>query len=216
MTIERLTPAIARVLANEGAAVLLDVRAPADFAAGHATGALSVAFSAHGLARRVASVLPRGASVIIVAAQDDVADAAAAQLGADNISVRGVLAGGFTAWHRTGLPEAAVREVAVETLLGRAADAIVIDVREPLEWATGHVPGALLVPLGELRGALGAIPRGGPVIAICEAGIRSCTAASILAAAGFPDVAHVPAGSSGYRKAHLPLAFPAPDEVRIT
>jgi len=216
VTIERLTPARARALADEGAAVLLDVRAPADFAAGHATGALSVPFSPRGLAGRVASVLPRGGSVIIIALDESSADAAAAQLGAWGIRVHGALAGGFAGWRASGLPKATIREVAVEELPERASDVTLIDVREPLEWVTGHVPGARLVQLGQLRGALASIPRSGPVVAICEAGVRSCTAASILAAAGFTAVAHVPAGSSGYRRAHLPLAFPAADEVGAT
>ena len=70
-------------------------------------------------------------------------------------------------------------------------------------------PGALLVPLGRLRDAMVSIPRGRHVVTICEAGVRSCTAASLLSAAGFADVAHVPAGSAGYRRSGLPLAFPS-------
>lgn len=216
MTPELVAPANARALVEEGTTVLLDVRAPSDFARGHATGALSVPFSPRGLAQRVGAVLPRGASVVIVAPNPAAADDAAAQLSAAAIRVRGVLAGGFAKWRAAGFPEAAVREVAVDELPERAPNVTLIDVREPLEWATGHVPGARLIPLGKLRDALPSIPRGGPLVAICEAGIRSCTAASILAGAGLTEVAHVPAGSSGYRKAHLPLAFPAVEEVGTT
>lgn len=211
MTLEPLSAATARALAEKNVTMLLDVRAPADFAHGHATGALSVPFSPRGLARRVNVVLPRSASVIIIAPEDGSAEATAQQLGDAGIRVLGALAGGFSAWRGAGFPEAEVREVAVQELSGRAPDVTVIDVREPVEWDTGHVPGARLVSLATLRDALPSIPRHGPVIAICEAGIRSCTAASILAAAGIADVAHVPAGSSGYRKAGLPLTFPAPE-----
>jgi hydroxyacylglutathione hydrolase len=214
VTLDVVAPTAARTFVEAGATVLLDVRAPADFARGHPAGALSVPFSAKGLARRVGNVLPRGSSVIIIAPDDGSADSAAAQLEAADVRVRGALAGGFDAWHAAELPEAATGQLTVDELSQRAPDVTLIDVREPLEWATGYVPGALLVPLGELRAALPSIPLGGPVIAICEAGIRSCTAASILAAAGIADVAHVPAGSSGYRKAGLPLAFPATEEVR--
>lgn len=216
MTPVLLDPATARALAEDGATVLLDVRAPVDFARGHATGALSVPFSPRGLAERVGAVLPRGASVVIAASDDISAVDAAAQLGAAGIRVRGLLAGGFAKWRAAGFPEAAIREVAVDELPERAPNVTLIDVREPLEWTTGHVPGARLIPLGKLREALPSISRGGPLVAICEAGIRSCTAASILAGAGFTDVAHVPAGSSGYRKAHLPLAFPTVEEVGTT
>ncbi len=77
----------------------------------------------------------------------------------------------------------------------------------------GPRSGAQLIPLGTLRSALPSIARERRVIAICEAGVRSCTAASILEAAGFADVAHVPGGSSGYRRAGLPLAFPTAEEA---
>jgi rhodanese-related sulfurtransferase len=78
------------------------------------------------------------------------------------------------------------------------------------------VPGALLISLGTLRGALPAVPRDQPIVTICEAGVRSSTAASILEAAGFTAVAHVPAGSSGYRRSGLRLEFPTAEEVDVS
>lgn len=203
----RLAPAEAHALAESGA-VLLDVRSPAEFACGHPRGALAVPFSQRGLARRVAAVLPAGAAVVLVAPDDACAEASADQLAAGGIPVRGVLDGGFPSWRDSALPEATVREIGLAELPRPSADgALLIDVREPQEWSTGHVPSAVLISLGGLREALPALPPARTVIAICEAGIRSCTAASILAAAGFADVAHVPAGTSGYRRAGLPLAY---------
>lgn len=209
MTLVAIGSATARVLAEGGEAVLLDLRLPAAFARGHAAGALSVPFSPRGLGARVRVVLPPGTRVVLVAPDTATAEAAAAQLTEASLTVRGVLNGGPDAWRAAGLPEAAIGEVAVDEVPRLANGATVIDVREPLEWATGYVPCALLVPLGTLRDALPSISRKRPVITICEAGVRSCTAASILAAAGFEDVAHVPAGSSGYRRSGLPLAFPS-------
>ncbi len=84
---------------------------------------------------------------------------------------------------------------------------VVLDVREPMEWETGHVPGALLISLGNLRRQLDRIPRSALVAVICEAGVRSCTAASILRAEGFQDVANAPEGTGGYRRAGLPLEY---------
>jgi hydroxyacylglutathione hydrolase len=207
-----VSPATAHRLAERGEAALVDLRPPAAFARGHAAGALSVPFSPRGLAARVRVALPADAAAVLVAPDDATGEAAAAQLVEAGVAVRGVLDGGFEAWRAAGLPEAVVREVAIDELPRLAEIATVIDVREPLEWTTGHVPGAMLVPLGRLREALPSVPRDRPVVAICEAGVRSCTAASIAAAAGFEDVAHVPAGSSGYRRLGLPLAFPS-DEV---
>lgn len=204
-----LSPVTARGLVQRGEALLLDLRPPAAFARGHAEGALSVPFSPRGLGARVRVALPAGVGVVLVGPDEATAEAAAAQLVAAGLEVRGSLEGGVEAWRAAGLPESGVREVAVDELPRLLDVATVVDVREPIEWTMGHVPGALLVPLGRLRDAVASIPRGRPVIAICEAGVRSCTAASILAAEGFTDVAHVPGGSSGYRRSGLPLAFPS-------
>ena len=46
-----------------------------------------------------------------------------------------------------------------------------------------------------------------PVVVICEAGVRSSSAASILQAEGFDGVSHVPEGTGGYRRAGLNLEF---------
>lgn len=213
MTVPAVSAAAAHGLAARGEVSLLDVRTPAAFAEGHPKDALSVPFSARGLGVRARAVLPAApSSVVLVAPDGPSADTAAAQLTAAGVAVHGAVAGGFDGWRAAGLPVATIGEVAIAALARVAEDATIIDVREPMEWTTGHVPGALLIPLGQLRTAIPSIPRDRRVIAICEAGVRSCTAASVLAAAGFSSVAHVPAGSSGYRAAGLPLAF-APAEV---
>ena len=60
-----------------------------------------------------------------------------------------------------------------------------MDVREPGEWSTGHLPGARLVPLAELRSnPKQALQRDG-VIFVCAAGVRSQTAARLAAQLGF-------------------------------
>ncbi|MBI4235874.1 MAG: rhodanese-like domain-containing protein, partial [Chloroflexi bacterium] len=84
----------------------------------------------------------------------------------------------------------------------------VLDVRESLEWEMGHVPGALLVSLGDLRARLGELDRSRPTLVICEAGVRSSTGASLLQAAGFAHVANVVEGTAGYRNAGYPLQHP--------
>ncbi len=207
-----VAPLAARDLARHDRAVLLDVRSPAEFARGHAAGALSVPFSTRGLAPRARTVLPEGLPVVLVASDAGALAAASTQLGEAGIEVLGALEGGFGAWRAAGLRQRTIAEVSVRDLASRPTGATVVDVREPLEWTTGYVPGARLIPLGALPDRLDEIPRDRRVVVICEAGIRSCAGASILARAGYADVAHVPGGSSEYRRAGLPLAFP-PAEV---
>ncbi len=195
---------------QRGDAVLVDLREPHAFARGHPKGAVSLPYSHKGLAERLAVVLSRGTRVVLLAPDAATAAAGIEQLRGSLFQVLGLIE--YSAWQKAGLPEESVREILVEdlakVLLGQ--ELTIIDVREPVEWETGHVPGALLVSLGRLRERLSTIPHAPPVALICESGVRSSTAASILQGAGFPEVANVPEGTRGYRQTGLLLEFPAP------
>lgn len=205
---EQLSAARVRELSQRREAVVVDLRRPAEFARGHPKGAINLPYSEKGLPDRLAVVLPPGTPVMLLAPEPAAAAAGLAQLRTSQYPVLGLIERG--AWQEAGLPEESFPEVPIQTLAkavpGR--DLTILDVREPMEWETGHVPGALLVSLGNLRERLSSIPRDAPIAVICETGIRSCTAASILQAAGFSEVANVSEGTSGYRRARLPLQFP--------
>ena len=66
--------------------------------------------------------------------------------------------------------------------------AIIVDVRSPGEFKTGHIQGAINIPLQNLQQSLGKIPKGKPVITCCASGMRSSSAKSILKSAGYNDV----------------------------
>jgi len=66
-----------------------------------------------------------------------------------------------------------------------AAGAFLLDVREPDEWAAGHAPGAVHVPMRELPARSGELPRDRLIVAICRSGARSRTIGEVLAADGF-------------------------------
>jgi rhodanese-related sulfurtransferase len=63
--------------------------------------------------------------------------------------------------------------------------ALLLDVREPAEWRAGHAPGARHIPLGELEGRLGELPRDQTVVVVCRSGGRSARATSVLTRSGF-------------------------------
>ena len=64
--------------------------------------------------------------------------------------------------------------------------AVLIDVREPMEYAAGHIPGSMNIPVGSLQMAESAFPdKTVPVYVHCQTGRRSKTAAAILKEAGF-------------------------------
>jgi rhodanese-related sulfurtransferase len=74
----------------------------------------------------------------------------------------------------------------------------VLDVREPWEYLAGHLPGAVLVPLGELDRRAAEVPRDRPVLAVCHSGVRSWTAAAFLLASGYADVTNVDGGTAAW------------------
>ena len=77
-------------------------------------------------------------------------------------------------------------EVAIEALASAdASGAHVVDVRERSEYATGHVPGARLIPAGEMRQRLYELPRGSTVYLICANGARSLDLIPFMRAVGY-------------------------------
>jgi rhodanese-related sulfurtransferase len=63
--------------------------------------------------------------------------------------------------------------------------AFVLDVREPDEWAAGHIAGATLIPLGQLPDRLGEVPHDRTVVVVCRTGHRAAQGRDILLQAGF-------------------------------
>ena len=98
-----------------------------------------------------------------------------------------------------------MREVDVPTFAAQhSAGAVVIDVREPMEYFMGHVPGAEPVPLGRLAGHIGDLPRDTRVYVICASGSRSLAAVEQLRRAGV-DAWSVAGGTSAWRHAGHPV-----------
>ncbi len=75
-----------------------------------------------------------------------------------------------------------------EVLRRIQAGAKIVDVRTAGEFAGGAYPGAINVPLAELAGRLDRIPKDRPVVVYCASGMRSASAARLLARAGYADV----------------------------
>lgn len=82
---------------------------------------------------------------------------------------------------------------------------LLLDVRSRLEFASGHVPGSVNVPIDEVEGRLGELSpwKDGPIYVICKVGGRSATAAVALRRAGFHPV-DVLGGTSAWLRAGYP------------
>jgi rhodanese-related sulfurtransferase len=87
----------------------------------------------------------------------------------------------------------------------RAAGAPLIDVRQPDEYEEAHVPGAKLIPLGDLPDRLDEIPTDAPVYLICRSGGRSRRAAQFLIQGGI-DATNVAGGTAAWIEAGKPVA----------
>jgi rhodanese-related sulfurtransferase len=72
------------------------------------------------------------------------------------------------------------------------------DVREPGEFATGHIAGAVSIPQAELASRIDELPRDRPVVTVCLSGARSYRSAQFLAQSGFDNVASLAGGMSGW------------------
>lgn len=79
----------------------------------------------------------------------------------------------------------------------------VIDVREPREFAQGHVPGSKLIPLPALLDDLSQAPHDRPVVLVCRGGRRSALAAAGLRDAGHPNAAALEGGMVAWEAANL-------------
>ena len=87
-------------------------------------------------------------------------------------------------------------EVQVQAFAAAQADgAFVLDVREPHEYLTGHVPGAALIPVGEVPARVRDLPRGERIYVICASGNRSRATPDLLTRHGFD--AHSVQGGTG-------------------
>ena len=81
---------------------------------------------------------------------------------------------------------------------------LVLDVRQPDEFRTGHITGAKLIPLNELYKHMKELPKGREIVCICASGNRSTSAAKALAKEGF-NVHNVQGGMLAWRRAKLPM-----------
>jgi rhodanese-related sulfurtransferase len=78
-------------------------------------------------------------------------------------------------------------QVDIETILATPADQrpLLLDVRTPKEFADGHIPGAINLPIDELRSRIDELPRNRPIAAYCEVGQRGYLATRILMQTAF-------------------------------
>ena len=189
--------------------VLLDVRAAADFGAGHLPGSINIGLGGQ-FAMWAGSLIPLNAVIIVVAeseAQVQESIVRLARVGIEN--VKGYLNGGVESWMKAGFELSTTEQVTVDQLrdLIEKEDLQVLDVRRPAEYESGHVPGALSSQLANLEGRIEQLPFDSrkSVAVICAGGYRSSAAASLLKKHGFENLLNVTGGTSAWISAGFPV-----------
>lgn len=90
---------------------------------------------------------------------------------------------------------APISAAALARALASATPPFLLDVRTPAEFGRGHLPGATLLPLGQVaRAAAGVVPPDRPVVVYCQHGARSAQAVGRLRQQGFTQVRHLTGG----------------------
>jgi rhodanese-related sulfurtransferase len=86
-------------------------------------------------------------------------------------------------------------------------DAAAVDVREPAEFRSGHLPNARNIPLGQIAGKVKDLDKlkAKPVLLICQTGARSAQAAATLMKAGFTEVYNLSGGMNAWQQASMPV-----------
>ena len=107
-------------------------------------------------------------------------------------------------------PQPTATALALEVSVQEAASlrdqgAFILDVREPDEWTQFHIPGATLIPLGDLPNRLTEIPTDKTIVVVCRTGHRSASGRDILLKAGFSSVTSMAGGVTAWQAAGLPI-----------
>jgi hydroxyacylglutathione hydrolase len=185
--------------------VVIDGRSKEEYAEGHVPGSLSNPYR-DSYAVWLGWLVPEKANLLFVADESQI-DAIVDQsllVGYERFS--GWLKGGMQAW------ESSARECrrtelmdAPRALRYLREGALALDVREPDEYRSGHLPDALHIPLGSLAKNVDRIPSSRPIVVYCGHGERASTAVSLLERAGMRDLVNLDGGAEAWEGAGYPF-----------
>jgi rhodanese-related sulfurtransferase/glyoxylase-like metal-dependent hydrolase (beta-lactamase superfamily II) len=192
---------------GDAGAQILDVRDAAEYAKGHLAGSINVGLGGQ-YATWAGTVLNRDKLIVIIAepAREQEAALRLGRIGFDH--VKGYLRGGLEALAgREDLvwPTERVTAPMVAEELASADPPLVLDIRNPREWATKHIAGSVNIPLNHLQERIAEIPRDRDIAVHCAGGYRSSIAASILHQYGITHLIEMAGGLAAWEAAKLPV-----------
>ncbi len=103
-----------------------------------------------------------------------------------------------------GPPVPSIDAAALQARLNDKPKPFVLDVREPAEYAAGHITGSTLIPLQQLSSRITESPTDREIVCVCASGSRSSSAARRLSSAGY-TVLNLSGGMGHWQRARLPV-----------
>jgi rhodanese-related sulfurtransferase len=82
---------------------------------------------------------------------------------------------------------------------------LVLDIRNPGEWETRHIPQSLNIPLNRIQERIAEVPRGRRIVVHCAGGYRSSIAVSVLQQYGITNLIEMAGGLAAWDAAKLPV-----------
>jgi hydroxyacylglutathione hydrolase len=189
-------------------ATIVDVRTPEEFGQGFISGSLNIGLDPS-LPNWAGWSVPYDRPIVLIVPREQDVEQAVTQLiriGLDDI--RGYTVADPQAWRDAGLDVQTIEQLSPSEAAARieSGEALVVDVRNDMEWDSGHIPDATHVATERLsRGDLGGISPSRPVVVTCAAGYRSGLASSLLKRAGFSNVANLSGGMDEWESSGFPL-----------
>jgi rhodanese-related sulfurtransferase len=120
--------------------------------------------------------------------------------------------------HPGGIPAISPHDAATATAASlaeagsvTAGRPLIVDVREPDEFASERVEGAVLVPISQFVARHGDLPQDRPLLMLCRSGSRSGSATMYLLQNGWADVRNISGGIVAWRQSGLPVRTGPPD-----
>ena len=187
--------------AMDAGAMLIDGRAPEDFARGHLLGAVNVGLEGR-YAEFAGSVVPSDVDIILFVEPGYELEAKnrLARIGFDRVI--GCIDDPYGTMTANPDQTARASRLTPEEFNARHSELDhlqVVDVRNPGETADGTIPGAICIPVGQLPTRTSELSAGVPTVVYCAGGYRSSVAASVLRERGFGDVSDVLGGYGAWQ-----------------
>ncbi len=183
-------------LLNRPRVTVIDLREPKAFGAGHIPGAINIG-AGPSLSLWAGWLIDPERQIVLVgeSGDDEESRRALVRVGLDEIL--GFLTYGIAGWTAAGYDIEETPLLSGDEVADREG-LLLLDVRNDEEWASGHIPGARHVMLGDLPDRMATLRKDAPVVTVCGSGYRASVAASLLAAHGFRDLSILDGGMGAW------------------